>query len=100
MFNSYKVNTLKFDPEECTSCGMCTKVCPHAVFAYQDKKVVLAKKEACMECGACYLNCPTTAIEVESGVGCAAAMFRAALTGGPETCGGPEGKDDYSGGCC
>ena len=101
MFNSYKVNTLKFDPEECSNCGMCTKVCPHAVFAYQDKKVVLAKKEACMECGACYLNCPTTAIEVESGVGCAAAMFRAALTGGEESCDcGGSDTDSSGGGCC
>jgi hypothetical protein len=41
-----------------------------------------------MECGACQLNCPTHAIAVESGVGCAAAMIRAALTGQKEaTCG-------------
>jgi len=42
---------------------------------------------ACMECGACQLNCVTGAIKVESGVGCAAAMIRAALTGKKEaTC--------------
>jgi len=41
-----------------------------------------------MECGACQLNCPTGAISVESGVGCAAAMIYAALTGKKEaTCG-------------
>jgi hypothetical protein len=39
-----------------------------------------------MECGACFLNCPAEAIEVESGVGCAEAMIRAALTGKPESC--------------
>jgi ferredoxin len=41
-----------------------------------------------MECGACQVNCPTNAISVESGVGCAAAMILAALTGKKEaTCG-------------
>lgn len=92
MFNSYKENTLKYDPEECTNCGMCSKVCPHGVFKKGEKAAILANKEACMECGACLLNCPTVAIEVESGVGCAAAMIHAALTGGSETCG--------DGGCC
>lgn len=91
MFNSYRENTLKFNPDECINCGMCSKVCPHGVFAPGDGIAKLVNKEACMECGACYLNCPTEAIEVESGVGCAAAMIQAALTGGPETC------DD---GCC
>ena len=92
MFNSYHENTLKYDPEECINCGMCSKVCPHGVFIPGKDAAILANKEACMECGACFLNCPTVAIEVESGVGCAAAMIHAALTGGPETCGGD--------GCC
>jgi NAD-dependent dihydropyrimidine dehydrogenase PreA subunit len=94
MLNSYRENTLKFDPEECINCGMCSTVCPHGVFAPGKETAVLADKGSCMECGACYLNCPTVAIEVESGVGCASAMIRAALTGNKEvTCGGV-------GGCC
>jgi NAD-dependent dihydropyrimidine dehydrogenase PreA subunit len=60
---------------------MCSAVCPHGVFANGEKKAVLKKPEACMECGACQLNCPTEAITVESGVGCASAMIRAALRG-------------------
>ena len=103
MFNSYKVNTLEYFPEKCVGCGMCWNVCPHAVFGQEERKntnllmkarsvAKFERKEACMECGACQLNCPTDAIKVQSGVGCAAAMIQAALTGGPETCG--------DGGCC
>jgi len=87
------VNTLKYMPERCINCGMCSVVCPHRVFSPGEKKAQLVRSEACMECGACQLNCPVNAIAVESGVGCAAAMIRAALSGKKEvTCG-----DD---GCC
>ncbi len=88
MFNAYAVNTLKYDPSKCLGCGVCVEVCPHAVFTMNGRKAVLVRKQACMECGACRVNCPTDAILVESGVGCAAAMMRAALTGKKEvTCG-------------
>ncbi len=88
MFNAYAVNTLQYDPSKCLGCGVCVEVCPHAVFTMNGRKAVLVRKQACMECGACQVNCPTDAILVESGVGCAAAMMRAALTGKKEvTCG-------------
>lgn len=86
MFNSYRTNTLEFHREKCTNCGICTMVCPHGVFARKGKSVELHAPEACMECGACRLNCPSEAISVESGVGCAYAMIKAALTGGEESC--------------
>ncbi len=81
MFDAYSVNTLRLDVSRCTGCGMCLKVCPHNVFAQADRAVRLANPAACMECGACMLNCPFAAIQVESGVGCAGSMIRAALTG-------------------
>jgi NAD-dependent dihydropyrimidine dehydrogenase PreA subunit len=88
MFDAYSVNTLKLDAERCTGCGICLNVCPHGVFAKQNGCVTLAAAEACMECGACQVNCPFGAIQVESGVGCAASMIRAALSGRKEvTCG-------------
>ena len=106
MFDSYNKNTLELYPDKCIGCGMCVNVCPHAVFTMEARKAggmglslnaaksvaVFSRKEACMECGACQMNCPVDAIRVKSGVGCAAAMIRAALTGGPETCG--------DNGCC
>ncbi len=87
--DAYAVNTLEFFPELCTGCGACVDVCPHAVFAQNGCTVVtLERPAACMECGACQLNCPFDAIKVESGVGCAAAMFQAALLKQKEpTCG-------------
>ena len=90
MFNSYKSNTLEYDPAKCTGCGMCWVVCPHAVFAENRGKAELVRYEACMECGACRMNCPSNAIVVQSGVGCAAAMIKSAL----------RGKNDPSGECC
>jgi ferredoxin len=93
------INTLEYNPALCINCEMCIAVCPHGVFAPNGKAVQLVRHEACMECGACQQNCPTGAITVDSGVGCAAAMIYAALTGRKEpTCGpGPEPGD---GECC
>jgi len=92
MFDAYTVNTLRFDEALCTGCGMCLDVCPHGVFARKNGSVCLAHPTACMECGACQKNCAVGAIQVESGVGCAGAMIRAALSGRKdascgETCG-------------
>lgn len=90
MFNAYTVNTLVYQSELCNGCAMCVAVCPHAVFTMNGRKAILSQPTACMECGACQLNCVTGAIQVDSGVGCANAMIRAALLGKPEaecTCG-------------
>jgi ferredoxin len=50
----------------------------------------LVHPDDCMECGACQLNCPSGAIHVDSGVGCAIAMIRAALRGSQEVSCGPD----------
>jgi len=88
MFNSYKANTLQYNPELCIGCEKCWTVCPHEVFAPNNGKARVINSEACMECGACQVNCPTKAIKVESGTGCAAAMMKAALKGSKDvSCG-------------
>jgi len=89
-----QINTLQYNPALCVNCGQCSEVCPQGVFEPSETAVVLARPDACMECGACQLNCPTGAIKVESGVGCAYAMMRAALRGKSECSCGP-GSD-----CC
>jgi NAD-dependent dihydropyrimidine dehydrogenase PreA subunit len=99
MFDSYNENTLRYFPDRCINCRRCTQVCPHGVFAEGTDRAVLKTPQACMECGACAMNCPVHAIEVQSGVGCAWAMIRAALRGKDIDsceccCGGPESS------CC
>jgi ferredoxin len=81
MFNSYVETSLRYQPTKCINCEICIDVCPHGVFIPGKKAVQMAKPWECMECGACQLNCPTSAITVDSGVGCAAAMIGAALRG-------------------
>ncbi|MDP3446807.1 MAG: mercury methylation ferredoxin HgcB [Eubacteriales bacterium] len=80
------VVTLQLDLGKCTGCGMCLDVCPHRVFKKSDKKVVIRDRDACMECGACAKNCPFGAIEVDEGVGCAAAIIIGFFTGSEPTC--------------
>ena len=90
------INTLEYHQELCIGCEMCTLVCPHGVFGMNGPVAQLLRPEACMECGACQINCPIDAITVDSGVGCAAAMIRAALFGRKEACCGPGPESD----CC
>jgi ferredoxin len=94
MIGSYNENTLRYEESRCIGCGLCVIVCPHGVFADSGTTVRVACGSACMECGACQRNCPTAAIKVENGVGCATALFYAALTG-REACCGPRDEP-----CC
>jgi len=80
------VVTLELDQEKCNGCRMCTIVCPHAVFAIENKKAKIVNKNLCMECGACEKNCPENAISVRSGVGCAAGIINGILRGTEPTC--------------
>ena len=98
------VVTLEMNTQKCTGCGMCLTVCPHNVFKINGKKAAIADRDACMECGACSRNCPAEAINVQSGVGCAAAVINSMLgRNGGECCCGPQAKEAGPGrnyGCC
>lgn len=98
-------NTLIYDPALCIGCGMCSTVCPHGVFAPNGRVAQLVRAGDCIECGACQRNCPTDAIRVDVGVGCAAALMWAALTGreascGPTSSGCGDSGADCSSTCC
>ena len=84
------VVTLRLDVERCIGCGRCVEVCPHGVFTLADGKSVMADRDACMECGACARNCPVKALEVRSGVGCAAGLLNLALGRSGTCCGEKE----------
>ncbi len=96
MIRAATLNTLEYDSDLCTGCKMCSIVCPHGVFAMNGRAAKLVRPDVCMECGACQLNCPAGAITVDSGVGCAAAMIRAALLGEKEASCGPKTEPS----CC
>jgi NAD-dependent dihydropyrimidine dehydrogenase PreA subunit len=81
------VVTLRLDEEICNGCGMCQKVCPHAVFSLSEGKAWIIHRDQCMECGACMLNCPAHAIYVRSGVGCAAGILNGILRNSEPACG-------------
>jgi NAD-dependent dihydropyrimidine dehydrogenase PreA subunit len=91
------VVTLRLYPEKCSGCRMCTRVCPHEVFAIEEKLAVLADRDACMECGACAVNCPEDAISVDAGVGCATGIINGMIRGTEPTC---DCSPDSSSPCC
>lgn len=99
-----EVVTLQLNKEKCSGCGMCTVVCPHAVFSMNKRKIQIDNRDACMECGACAMNCPTEALTVKSGVGCAAAVINTALGREGSCCCVIENKSepvkDQSKSCC
>jgi len=91
-----EVATLRYSSDKCAGCGRCVEVCPHGVFEMRDKRAAVTDRDLCMECGACARNCDFSAISVDSGVGCAAAIINSIITGGEPSC-------DCSGGtssCC
>jgi NAD-dependent dihydropyrimidine dehydrogenase PreA subunit len=75
------VSTLKLNAESCVGCGMCTIVCPHGVFALDNRKAKICDHDGCMECGACAKNCPSDAIMVTPGVGCASYIIQTWIKG-------------------
>lgn len=80
--------SLRLDVSRCIGCKMCVDVCPHGVFAIENRKAQIVDRSACMECGACAINCPVNALVVASGVGCAEAIINGLLTGKETCCGG------------
>ena len=98
------VVTLSLDEQKCIGCGLCLEVCPHGIFEMKDRHARIVDRDGCMECGACAKNCPVSAVTVQPGVGCAAAIFNQMLGRTEDCCCGPvdggcEGRTKRTG-CC
>ncbi len=55
------------DPNLCTGCGACIRVCPQQSIAGEKKAPHVVNKMTCIKCGACYDICRFQAIVVRSG---------------------------------
>jgi len=53
------------DPEKCTGCGLCLKVCPDQTLSLLNGKAIVSG-ERCLACAHCRAICPTQAITVSS----------------------------------
>jgi NAD-dependent dihydropyrimidine dehydrogenase PreA subunit len=93
------VATIALDRNVCTGCGRCVEVCPRGVFIMRGGKATLTDRDLCIECGACRRNCAFGALAVNSGVGCAQALFYALLTGREAACACSDSGSAASG-CC
>ena len=59
-----QVSTI-IDPDLCTGCGECIRVCPKETITLQAKKAVVTGTES-IACGHCAAVCPTGAVTVTS----------------------------------
>ena len=55
------------DPNLCTGCGACTRVCPELSIEGEKKAPHVINKMQCIKCGACYDVCRFEAIVIRSG---------------------------------
>ena len=52
---------IRYQPERCVECGMCTHVCPNGVYVRDKKRV---NQEACTVCKRCVEECPCGALNL------------------------------------
>ena len=54
----------KIDTDNCTSCGLCKKTCPHDAIAGEKKEIPEILLDLCQKCGICMSECKFAAIQV------------------------------------
>ncbi|MBN1380851.1 MAG: 4Fe-4S binding protein [Deltaproteobacteria bacterium] len=55
----------RIDPDKCTGCGLCPRVCPTGAAKGKIKKIHTIDQKKCIKCGACVESCKYDAIIVE-----------------------------------
>jgi len=54
----------RVDSENCTSCGLCQKTCPHEAIVGEKKEIPEIVLDLCQKCGICESECKFDAIQV------------------------------------
>jgi NAD-dependent dihydropyrimidine dehydrogenase PreA subunit len=57
--------TISIDPEKCTGCGACLRVCPVDAIMGEKKKPHQLDAEKCVKCRACYEACKFDAVMIQ-----------------------------------
>ena len=56
--------TYTIDPELCTGCMVCAKICPVEAATGEKKEVHFIDQDKCIKCGACFESCKFDAVKV------------------------------------
>ena len=57
--------TFSVDPEACTGCRACARVCPTEAATGKKKEVHSIDADKCIKCGACFEACKFDAIKID-----------------------------------
>ena len=59
-----KLVKMHADPDTCTKCGLCEKLCPVGNISVNDALPVFSNTKKCQACQRCFAFCPTKAIHI------------------------------------